>query len=85
MDAYHLSREGTLIREARDLMSPEIIQKLEVLKMVIERNFMWIGEFKKHAKVVFLLWGAKIIFLSHEILNVHQLQALTRALLQGNI
>ncbi|XP_027930268.1 uncharacterized protein At4g37920 [Vigna unguiculata] len=40
VDAYHLSREGTLIREARDLMSPEIIQKLEVLKMVIERNFM---------------------------------------------
>lgn len=40
VDAYHLSREGSLIREARDLMSPEIIQKLEVLKMVVERNFM---------------------------------------------
>ncbi|WVY95519.1 hypothetical protein V8G54_034607 [Vigna mungo] len=40
VDAYHLSREGSLIREARDLMRPEIIQKLEVLKMVVERNFM---------------------------------------------
>ncbi|KAL9320650.1 hypothetical protein ACSQ67_012489 [Phaseolus vulgaris] len=40
VDAYHLSREGTLIREARDLLSPEIIQKLEGLKMIVERNFM---------------------------------------------
>ncbi|KAJ1414429.1 hypothetical protein SESBI_18969 [Sesbania bispinosa] len=40
VDAYHLSKEGTLIREARDLMNPEIIQKLEILKNVVERNFM---------------------------------------------
>ncbi|KAL2341504.1 hypothetical protein Fmac_009444 [Flemingia macrophylla] len=40
LDAYHLSREGTLIREARDLLNPEVIQKLEVLKKVVERNFM---------------------------------------------
>lgn len=40
VDAYHLSKEGTLIREARDLMSPEIIEKLEKLMKVVERNFM---------------------------------------------
>ncbi|XP_061366922.1 uncharacterized protein At4g37920 [Gastrolobium bilobum] len=40
VDAYHLSKEGTLIREARDLLNPEVIQKLEVLKKVVERKFM---------------------------------------------
>ncbi|KAL4197597.1 hypothetical protein AMTRI_Chr04g189060 [Amborella trichopoda] len=40
LDAYHFSREGTLIREARDLMSPKIIQKLEELKKVLQNNFM---------------------------------------------
>ncbi|KAL5703867.1 hypothetical protein ACHQM5_022364 [Ranunculus cassubicifolius] len=40
VEAYHFSREGTLIREARELMSPIMIQRLEVLKKVIEDNFM---------------------------------------------
>ncbi|XP_039123188.1 uncharacterized protein At4g37920 isoform X1 [Dioscorea cayenensis subsp. rotundata] len=40
VDAYHFSREGTLVREARDLMNPNIIQKLEVLKNLIEKKFM---------------------------------------------
>lgn len=40
VDAYHFSREGTLIREARDLMNPKIIEKLEELKKLIEDNFM---------------------------------------------
>ncbi|KAG9451624.1 hypothetical protein H6P81_011589 [Aristolochia fimbriata] len=40
MDAYHFSREGTLIREARDLMSPKIIEKLEELKKLMEKSFM---------------------------------------------
>ncbi|GAU46613.1 hypothetical protein TSUD_377780 [Trifolium subterraneum] len=40
VDAYHLSKEGTLTREARNLMSPEIIQKLEMLQKVIERKFL---------------------------------------------
>ncbi|XP_062120567.1 uncharacterized protein At4g37920 [Humulus lupulus] len=40
IDAYHLSSEGTLIREARDLMNPKIIQKLEELKWVVENKFM---------------------------------------------
>jgi len=40
VDAYHLSKEGTLVREARDLLNPEIIEKLEMLKKVVERNFM---------------------------------------------
>ncbi|KAL1346563.1 hypothetical protein HN51_020190 [Arachis hypogaea] len=40
VDTYHLSTEGTLIREARDMLNPEVIQKLEVLKTVVERNFM---------------------------------------------
>ncbi|GAB4850394.1 hypothetical protein Ancab_029699 [Ancistrocladus abbreviatus] len=40
LDAYHFSQEGTLIREARDLMNPKIIQKLEELKKIIQDNFM---------------------------------------------
>ena len=41
VDAYHFSREGTLIREARDLMNPRIIKKLEDLKKVVENKFLW--------------------------------------------
>ncbi|WOL09328.1 hypothetical protein Cni_G18081 [Canna indica] len=40
VDAYNFSREGTLIKEARDLMNPKIIQKLEELKKVIQNNFL---------------------------------------------
>ncbi|KAM3361355.1 putative protein isoform X1 [Capsicum galapagoense] len=40
VDAYNFSREGTLIREARDLMNPTIIQKMEELKKLIVDNFM---------------------------------------------
>lgn len=40
VDAYHLSGEGTLIREARDLLNPKVVQKLEELKKVVENNFM---------------------------------------------
>ncbi|XP_062027770.1 uncharacterized protein At4g37920 [Rosa rugosa] len=40
VDAYHLSREGTLIREARDLMNPKIIKKLEDLQKVVENKFL---------------------------------------------
>ncbi|CAK9174332.1 unnamed protein product [Ilex paraguariensis] len=40
LDAYHFSREGTLIKEARDLMNPKIIQKLEELKKLVQDNFM---------------------------------------------
>ncbi|XP_057794275.1 uncharacterized protein At4g37920 [Salvia miltiorrhiza] len=40
VDAYHFSREGTLIREARDMMNPKVIQKLEELKKTIQDNFM---------------------------------------------
>ncbi|KAL6179542.1 hypothetical protein ACLB2K_051056 [Fragaria x ananassa] len=38
VDAYHLSREGTLIREARDLMNPNIIKKLEDLKKMMNKK-----------------------------------------------
>ncbi|KAL2489298.1 hypothetical protein Fot_42590 [Forsythia ovata] len=40
VDAYQFSREGTLIREARDLMNPNIIQKLEELRKLIQDKFM---------------------------------------------
>nr|GME04804.1 uncharacterized protein At4g37920, chloroplastic [Ipomoea batatas] len=39
-DAYNFSREGTLIRQARDLMNPKTIQKLEELKKLIQDKFM---------------------------------------------
>lgn len=40
VDAYHFSGEGTLLREAKDLMNPKIIHKLEELKKVVENKFM---------------------------------------------
>ncbi|XP_022939751.1 uncharacterized protein At4g37920-like isoform X1 [Cucurbita moschata] len=40
LDAYHFSREGTLVKEARDLMNPEVIVKLEELKLLVEKKFM---------------------------------------------
>ncbi|XP_022152543.1 uncharacterized protein At4g37920, chloroplastic [Momordica charantia] len=40
LDAYHFSREGTLIKEARDLMNPKVIVKLEELKHLVEKKFM---------------------------------------------
>ncbi|MBA0691894.1 hypothetical protein Goari_009495 [Gossypium aridum] len=40
VDAYNFSHEGTLLREARDLMNPKIIEKLEELIKIVERNFM---------------------------------------------
>lgn len=40
LDAYHFSREGTLIREARDLMNPTIVEKLEKLKKLVESKYM---------------------------------------------
>lgn len=40
LDAYNFSREGTLIREARDLMNPKFIQRLEELKKVVQSNFL---------------------------------------------
>ncbi|XP_015887641.2 uncharacterized protein At4g37920 isoform X2 [Ziziphus jujuba] len=40
VNAYHFSSEGTLIREARDLMNPKIILKLEELKKLVENKFM---------------------------------------------
>ncbi|KAL3737384.1 hypothetical protein ACJRO7_026193 [Eucalyptus globulus] len=40
IDAYHFSREGTLIKEARDLMNPKIIEKLKELKKLVEDQYM---------------------------------------------
>ncbi|KAL7245744.1 hypothetical protein ACSBR2_000975 [Camellia fascicularis] len=40
VDAYHFSREGTLIKEARDLMNPKIIKRLEELKKLVQDKFM---------------------------------------------
>ncbi|XP_051124307.1 uncharacterized protein At4g37920 [Andrographis paniculata] len=40
VDAYHSSREGTLLKEARDLMNPKIIPKMERLKKTIRDKFM---------------------------------------------
>lgn len=40
INAYNFSQEGTLIREARDLMNPTIIQRCEELKKLIQDKFM---------------------------------------------
>ncbi|PSS31673.1 hypothetical protein CEY00_Acc04942 [Actinidia chinensis var. chinensis] len=40
IDAYNTSKEGTIMREARDLMNPNVIQRMEVLKKIVENQFM---------------------------------------------
>ncbi|KAH7567823.1 hypothetical protein ACOSP7_009999 [Xanthoceras sorbifolium] len=40
VDAYKFSQEGTLMREARDLMNPKIIKKTEELMKLVEKHFM---------------------------------------------
>ncbi|XP_071702517.1 uncharacterized protein At4g37920 [Rutidosis leptorrhynchoides] len=40
VNAYHFSREGTLVKEARDLMNPKIIQKMEEIEKLIRDNFL---------------------------------------------
>ncbi|PIN03831.1 hypothetical protein CDL12_23648 [Handroanthus impetiginosus] len=40
LGAYNNSREGTVLREARDLVNPRIIPKMEELRKIIENNFM---------------------------------------------
>lgn len=40
LDAYNFSQEGTLIREARDMLNPKVIQKLEELKKLVQDKFM---------------------------------------------
>lgn len=40
LEAYHFSREGSLVKEAKDLMHPELIAKMEQLKLVVEKKYM---------------------------------------------
>ncbi|CAH1454080.1 unnamed protein product [Lactuca virosa] len=50
VNAYHFSREGTLVKEARDLMNPKIIQKMEEIEKLIRDKFMG-------AVFLFDFWG----------------------------
>lgn len=40
LDAYHLNKEDTDIREARELIQPVIIQRLFILKETIEEEYL---------------------------------------------
>ncbi|TXG52881.1 hypothetical protein EZV62_022050 [Acer yangbiense] len=40
VDAYQFSQQGTLMREARDLMNPKIIEQTEELMKLVEKHFM---------------------------------------------
>ncbi|KAL3680930.1 hypothetical protein R1sor_023886 [Riccia sorocarpa] len=40
LDSYHTNKQGTLIKEAQKLMNPEIIGRLEILKEILEDQFM---------------------------------------------
>ncbi|ESQ33310.1 hypothetical protein EUTSA_v10004308mg [Eutrema salsugineum] len=40
LEAYHFSREGSLVKEAKDLMHPELIAKMEQLKKILEKTYM---------------------------------------------
>lgn len=40
VDAYNFSREGTLVREARELMSPKVMPRLENIMKLIETNYL---------------------------------------------
>ncbi|KAJ4788776.1 endoribonuclease E-like protein [Rhynchospora pubera] len=40
VDAFSSNRRGSVTREARDMMQPKVIQKLDELKKMIEDNFL---------------------------------------------
>ncbi|KAK9216074.1 hypothetical protein WN944_008081 [Citrus x changshan-huyou] len=40
VDAYNFSREGSLLKEAKDMMNPNMIEKIEELRKLVERHFM---------------------------------------------
>lgn len=40
LDAYYMNKEGTLLKEAQQLMNPMVIQRMEFLKKVVEEEFM---------------------------------------------
>ncbi|XP_061336867.1 uncharacterized protein At4g37920 isoform X1 [Gastrolobium bilobum] len=47
LDAYHLNKEETDLREARQMIQPIVIQRLFILKDTIEEEYMKKGEFQK--------------------------------------
>ncbi|CAN8303360.1 unnamed protein product [Cochlearia groenlandica] len=40
LDAYHFSREGSLVKEAKDLMHPDLIAKMEQLNNILEKKYL---------------------------------------------
>lgn len=46
VDAYNFSREGSLLKEAKDMMNPNMIEKIEELRKLVEKHFMWEGQLK---------------------------------------
>lgn len=46
LDAYHLNKEDTDLREAKQLTEPVIIQRLLILKETIEEEYLEKSRFK---------------------------------------
>lgn len=40
VDVYYKSREGTLLRQARDLMNPKIIRRVEEIVKIIKDKYL---------------------------------------------
>lgn len=40
VDAYYDSREGTLLGQARDMMNPKIIKRVEEIVKIIKDNYL---------------------------------------------
>lgn len=47
LDAYHLNKEETDLREARQMTDPIVIQRLFILKDTIEQEYMAKGTTEK--------------------------------------
>lgn len=46
LDAYHLSKEDTDIREAKQMTQPVVIERLFILKETIEEEYLERSEFQ---------------------------------------
>lgn len=46
LDAYHLNKEDTDIREARQMAQPVVIERLFILKETIEEEYLERGRFQ---------------------------------------
>ena len=63
LDAYHLNKEETDIREAKQMSQPVVIQRLFILKETIEEEYLERGIKTENESKSEELWGTDVLHL----------------------